>query len=108
MAKEFDKDFLSNLFLSSIELQDKYPFGLDMWQQFITHPNISRYLGTYANEVISKKADADIMSGSGVRDAVAVKKEFAKTAKGQNNFSFVIMYIPEEEPRVYEPFDSSL
>lgn len=105
MSKEFDKDFSANLFLSSIELQNKYPFGLDVWQKFVTHPTISRYLGNYANEVISKKADADIMSGAGVRDAVAVKKELAKTKTGKNNFGFVIMYITEEEPRVYEPFD---
>lgn len=106
MSKDFDTDFSVNLFLSSIELQEKYPFGLDMWQRFTTHPTISKYLGTYSQELMNKKVDSDIMSGSGVRDAVAVKKELSKNAKSHDNFAFVIMYIPEEDERSYESFDT--
>lgn len=106
MVKDFDSDFSGNLFLSSIELNEKYPYGLDMWQQFTTAPIIAKYLGAYSSELMNKKVDADIMSGSGVRDAVAVKKELSKSSKGPNNLNFIIMYIPEEPERSYEPISS--
>jgi len=34
-----------------------------------------------------------------------LKKQLAGTSKGQDNFGFIIMYIPKEEERVYESTD---
>ncbi len=74
MAKDFNKNFESNIFSSSILLEKEYAYGLDMWQAFLMHPQINRYISTYTNESITKQADANIMLGVNAREAVAVKK----------------------------------
>lgn len=103
MALDFDTDFEENLFASSIELNKKYPFGLDAWATFLTMPKVSRYLGGFAQETLMKRADSDIASGKNVRDAANLKKQLTGDKGGKDNFGFVLMYIPEERERTYEP-----
>lgn len=107
LAKDFDSDFEKHLFATSLDLNRKFPFGLDAWQTFLTQPQISRYIAGFTQEILEKGADANIMAGTNVRDAAHIKKQLAGGNKGQNNFGFVIMYIPEEEDRNYESLDTT-
>lgn len=106
MAKDFDSDFENHLFATSLSLNKKFPYGLDVWQVFLTNPQISHYIGAFTQEILEKQADLNIKDGNNVRDAAHIKKQLAGKSKGQDNFGFIIMYINEEEERNYEAADT--
>lgn len=106
MAKDFDKDFENNLFATSLALNKLYPYGLDVWQTFLTNPQIAHYIGSFTQEILEKQADLNIKTGTNVRDAAHIKKQLSGKSKGQDNFGFIIMYINEEEDRNYEAADA--
>lgn len=97
LAKAFVEDFKSNLMLTSIDLNDKYPFGIDVWQEFLGHPPIKKYNEAFVNEIISRNTDAALASGEGVRDAVAVKKALNDVGKEAKNENFIVFRLPDKE-----------
>lgn len=97
LAKSFVEDFRANLMLTSIDLNDKYPFGIDVWQEFLAYPAIKKYNEAFVDEIISRNTDAALASGEGVRDAVAVKKALNDKGREAVNANFIVFRLPDKE-----------
>jgi len=94
LAQNFVEEFKDNLFKSSIELDDAFPFGLDTWQKFLNYAPIKRYLETFKNEIISQSATISMVSGNKTKDAIALRKELERD-NSENTFeNFVVFRLP--------------
>ena len=97
LAKSFVEDFKNNLMLTSIDLNDKYPFGIDVWKEFLNYPAVKKYNEAFVDEIISRNTDASLISGEGIRDAVAVKKVLSDKGKEAKNENFIVFRLPDKE-----------
>lgn len=95
LAEQFSDDFKENMYKTSIELNDLYPFGMDIWQKFLSHPSVRKYVDAYKNEQIRKNIDVALRSGD--KDAIQIKKEMERES-GKSTFeNFVVFRLPEKE-----------
>ena len=104
LANSFLEDFKDNLGLTSIELNEKYGFGLDAWQVFLNHPPISKYIKSFVNELANKRAHEALATGKGTRDAIGVIKELERYSETLSNDRFVVFRLPDKnkEEDTYE------
>ena len=97
LANEFMSDFKNNITLTSIELDDKYPFGMDTWQGFLRYPGIGKYIEGFRSEQAEKQANEMISTGVRAKDAIAVKQELAKNSGNITNQNFIVFRLPDKE-----------
>lgn len=97
LAQAFVEDFRANLMLTSIDLNEKYPFGIDVWQEFLNHPPVKKYVSSFVNEIISRNTDTALATGVGVRDAIGVKKAMNDSGNEAKNENFIIFRLPEKD-----------
>lgn len=102
LARSFIADFNHNMLLSSLELDDKYSFGIDAWSSFLNHPSIKKYVDGFVNELIARSADKSLVTGEKVRDSIGVKAHMEKVADRGTNFNFVVFRLPEKKEEIYE------
>lgn len=103
LANRFSEDFKSNILLTSIELDEKYGLGVDTWQGFLKHPPIKKYIGSFVNEIVGKKANEALASGKGTRDAVGVIKELERYSDMHSNDKFIVFRLPDKiKDEVYD------
>lgn len=95
LAESFAEDFKDNMYLTSIELNDRYPFGMDLWQKFLKHPSVNKYIDSYKNEQIRKNIDVALKDGD--KNAIQIKKELERDS-GKTTFeNFVVFRLPDKE-----------
>lgn len=102
LAKEFLTDFKANLMLTSIELDDKYGFGIDVWKDFLLQPSIRKYNEGFLSEMVGRQVDQALAKGEGTRDAIGVKRELDRQSGATSNEMFVVFRLPDKE-QVYDP-----
>jgi len=97
LAQNFAEDFRNNMMLSSIDLDAKYKFGMDVWQEFLSYPAVSKYITSFRNELINRNTDMALATGEGVRDAIGVKKAMKEEGGEVKNSNFVVFRLPDKE-----------
>lgn len=97
LAQNFVEGFKDNLFKSSIELDDAFPFGLDIWQKFLNYVPVKRYLEIFKNEIINQSATISMVSGNKTKDAIALKKELERDNADNTFENFVVFRLPAKE-----------
>jgi hypothetical protein len=88
-------DFRNNILLSSIELDEKYPFGMDVWQEFLTYAVVKKYTETYRKEIMRKQVEKGMAVGD--KDAISLKKELDRDAGATGYENFIIFMLPPKE-----------
>lgn len=101
LAKDFLTDFKANLMLTSIELDEKYGFGIDVWKDFLNQPSIRKYNESFLSEMVGRTVDQALAKGEGTRDAIGVKRELDRQSGATTNEMFVVFRMPEKEK--YDP-----
>lgn len=102
LAQSFIEDFKGNMMLTSIELDAKYSFGIDVWQEFLSHPPIKKYINSFVNEMIAKNTDTALATGVGVRDAIGVKRAMSEATQESRNENFVVFRLPDKNEDEYQ------
>lgn len=97
LAQSFVEDFRGNLMLTSIDLNEKYPFGIDVWQEFLSHPPVKKYTSSFVNEIITRNTETALATGVGVRDAIGVKKAMNDAGNESKNENFIVFRLPDKE-----------
>ncbi len=101
LAKEFLTDFKANIMLTSIELDEKYGFGIDVWKDFLLQPTIRKYNESFLSEMVGRTVDQALAKGEGTRDAIGVKRELDRQSGAMTNEMFVVFRLPDKEK--YDP-----
>lgn len=96
LANLYMDNFNENLSKSSVELSIDTSIDLDTWRKFLTYPSIKRLIDSYINEQIKKKADSALLTGSGTRDAINVRKAMIEAESAEDNTRYVIMRLPDK------------
>lgn len=95
LAEAFSEDFKTNMYMTSIELDDIHPFGMDVWQRFLRYPTVNKYIESFRNEAVRKQIDVGLSEGN--KNIVALKKEMDKDS-GKSDFqNFVVFRLPDKE-----------
>lgn len=102
LANTFTEEFSKNITLTSIELHDKYGYGIDTWNEFLNYPMVRKYVQGFVKEIISKKADASLITGEGTRDAIGVKKAMDKDTSDLESERFIVFLLPKKVEEVYD------
>jgi len=97
LAQAFSELFRENIVKTSIELDEMYPFGMDVWQKFLSYAPVKRYIETFRNELISQSANVAMMTGTRSKDALAVKKELERENSDNTFENFVVFRLPDKE-----------
>lgn len=97
LANDFMEDFKENMLMTSIELNDRYPYGMDTWQSFLRYPAVSKYIESFRVEIAEKQANEMINTGVRAKDAIAVKQNIANNAGTGNNQNFIVFRLPDKE-----------
>lgn len=98
LAKLYEKDFKTNLGLTSIDLDEKYHTSQpSLWQRFLAHTSVRNFIDEYIYEDVEKKAMMAI--GSGITDsnkALKAKEVIDKKKKREDNTNIIVMRLPEK------------
>lgn len=97
LAQSFSEAFRENIVKTSIELDEAYPFGIDVWQKFLNYAPVKRYIESFRNELISQSANVAMMTGTRSKDALAVKKELDRENSDNTLENFVVFRLPDKE-----------
>jgi hypothetical protein len=92
LADSFMTDFSKNIMLTSIELDDKYPFGMDVWQEFLSYPIVKKYTEQFRKEIVRKNVEKGMAIGD--KDALQIKRELDKEAGATGYENFVVFMLP--------------
>ena len=94
LAEMFIEDFSENMYKTSIQLNDEHPFGMDVWQRFIMHPSVRKYIDGFKHEEITQRVDAALSKGD--KNAIQIKKELERMGGTSDFHNFVIFRLPEK------------
>lgn len=99
-ASLFDKDMVTNLGLTSLELDEKYstqdPAG---WRKFINYAPVRKFVKDLLLERAEKTADLSLAASGGqdAKDAIHVQKMVDEKRKGEDNSHIVVMFLPKRD-----------
>ena len=95
MAEIFLLDFSKNLYKTSLELHDGFPYyNIDEWMEFINYPIVRKYLQQFKNEKIGIIAEQNLAQGD--KDAVSIQKAMQQNGQSINNSNIVLIRVPEK------------
>jgi hypothetical protein len=95
MAETFLLDFSDNLYKTSLELHDMFPYyNIDEWMEFINYPIVRKYLQQFKNEKIGIIAEQNLAQGD--KDAVSIQKAMQESGPSINNSNIVLIRVPEK------------
>lgn len=97
LAQSFAESFKENITKTSIELDESYPFGMDLWQKFINYAPVKRYIESFRNELISQSVNTAMITGQRSKDAIVVKKEMERENASNTFENFVVFRLPDKE-----------
>ena len=93
LAAIFLEDFANNITKTSLDLNEEYPYGIDMWLEFLNYPVVNAYINSFKNEKMMKIADQGILDGN--NQAIKLKQALADGNKS-NNSNYIIVRVPEK------------
>lgn len=94
MASLFLENISDNINKTSIEMNEEYGLGIDIWKEFLSYPIVRKYISELKREKMELVADADIMEGG--KDGVAIKKMLNESSSGINNSRYIMIRLPEK------------
>lgn len=92
LADSFMQDFSKNIMLTSIELDEKYQFGMDVWQEFLSYPIVKKYTEQFRKEIVRKNVEKGMAIGD--KDALQIKRELDKEAGATGYENFIVFMLP--------------
>ena len=96
LANIYKENFNENLMKSSMDLADSTGLDVSVWRSFLSYPTIKRYIDSFVNEQIKKKADTQLLTGSGTRDAINVRKAMIESESLEDNTRYIILRLPDK------------
>ena len=95
----FEEDLSNNLYLTSIELNDKYNTeNPSSWQRFLRHPVVKKYKQQFIDERAESVADTFINKGElKPNEALKLKTNIEKNRKGDDNSNLVVFFLPQKD-----------
>lgn len=97
-ATLFEQDLLDNLYLTSLELDEKYATANpSSWRSFLRHTSIKNYLETYKTEIQEKLADKALNSVEKPRDALKMKEAIDKKREVDTNKNIAVFFLPQKD-----------
>lgn len=95
MAKNLLRNFKDNINKTSLELNEIFPVGMDIWQDFLSYPVIRKYTQSFKDEQINIFMDKGLMEGS--RDAMMLKKSMIGMSNGIDNSNIILIRVNDTE-----------
>jgi hypothetical protein len=102
LANLYMLNFNDNLRKGSIDLSDETEVDVATWRKFLSYPPIKRFIDSFINEKIRKRADGALLEGHGTRDAINVRKAMIDAESSEDNTRFIIMRLPERRDDIDE------
>ena len=97
-ATIFEQDFLNNLYLTSLELDEKYATSNPAsWRNFLKHTSVKNYLESYKTEIQENLADKALNLVEKPRDALKMKEAIDKKKDENTNKNIVVFFIPQKD-----------
>ncbi len=97
-ATLFEQDFLENLYLTSLELDEKYATANPTsWRQFLRHTSIKNHLESYKTEIQENLADKALNLVEKPRDALKMKEAIDKKKDENTNKNIVVFFLPQKD-----------
>lgn len=97
-ATLFEQDLLNNLYLTSLELDEKYATANPAsWRAFLKHTSIKNYLDSYKTEIQEKMADKALTTVEKPRDALKMKEAIDKKRDVDTNKNIIVFFIPQKD-----------
>lgn len=97
LAQQYDKDILTNLGLTSLDLDSKYStYDPIAWRDFLNYAPIRKMVEGFLNEKAEKESLIAVGRPMETKDGVRVKKEIDAQKKGGDNANFVVMFLPRK------------
>lgn len=99
LATLFENDMVSNLELTSLQLNDKYNTN-DMigWKHFVNYAPIRQFINDLLLESAEKKARVALSQGEpDLKEALKVKKMADEEKIGQDNSKIVVVFLPKKD-----------
>lgn len=97
-ANLFCGDLGANLYLTSLELDEKYSTGRPAsWQKFLKHNTVKKFIDSFMLEKQDKIADKAIEKGVKARDALSLKKDVVERTKKETNERLIVMFLPQKD-----------
>lgn len=98
---ELDGQFTPNLYLTSVELEEKYADSGTTrvgWNNFLKHNSVKKYLDSFREENLETKANKQLESSDlTAKDALAIKKEMDSKRKADDNSNIVVIFLPQKD-----------
>lgn len=94
----FSQDFVVNLDLTSIELDEKYLTNNPVsWRKFLNHTSIRKFIGSFQMEKAEKQADLTLAAGTAkTNEALKVKQMVDSKKRGDDNSNLVVVFLPQK------------
>lgn len=95
----FSSDFINNLDLTSIELDEKYATGNPVsWRTFLNHTSVKKFIDGFLLERAEKQSMLKLGEGSDkTTDAIKIKEMVDSKKTGDDNSNLVIVFLPQKE-----------
>lgn len=94
MARIFLEELKENLSRTSIELDEIYGNGIDLWREFLNHAPIRKYLQSLKDEQLQGQIDQGLMSGE--KNVIGLKKVMDEKGPTTNNSNIILIRLPEK------------
>lgn len=95
---ELDGQFQPNLYLTSVELEEKYSDSGTTrvgWNNFLRHPSVKKYLDAFREENLETKANKQLEEAAlTAKDALTIKKDMDSKRKVEDNSNIVVIFLP--------------
>lgn len=97
-AALFSEDLLLNLYLTSIELDDKYLTDDPVsWRKFLNHTSVKKFVDGFLNEKAEKEAMKTLGLGTAKsNEALKVKEMVDSKRKTEDNSNIVVVFLPQK------------
>lgn len=98
---ELDGQFQPNLYLTSVELEEKYSDSGTTrvgWNNFLKYPSVKKYLDSFREENLETKANKQLEESTlSAKDALNIKKEMDAKRKVDDNSNIVVIFLPQKD-----------
>ena len=92
-----DETFQENLYLTSIELNNKYmTVNPNSWRRFLNHNGIRTYIKGFKDELAERRADITLKNPTKTREALMVKDKIEESKDVEDNSNWVVFFLPQK------------
>jgi hypothetical protein len=106
-AVMFSEDLITNLDLTSIELDEKYATGNPVsWRKFLNHNSVKKFVDSFLTERAEKSAMKQFGEGSvKASDALKIKEMVDSKQDKEDNAHMIVVFLPQKRYKNYEERD---